>query len=159
MNLDYGITSTFQRVIGQYGLAVALVAVVLLVLIFVAMRYALARIDGERAAQAASLARENASQVARDAAQGQLVRELEAARLQNLKIVENHLAHDRDEREAIARALAKADSRDEAVVAALNELAQSIREDRAASALERKTFHERLNAIHLDVRDRSRGGS
>ena len=156
--MDYGIVNTFLSVIQRYGLATALVAVALLVGVFVAMRYALARIETERAAQGASIAREGASQAARDTAQAQLVRELESARLQNLKIVENHLAHDREEREAIVRALAKADSRDEAVVSALNELAQSIREDRAAAAAERKTFHERLNAIHLDVRSRGTGG-
>lgn len=173
--MDHGIVSTFLRVIQQYGLATALVAVALLVGVFVAMRFALARIEAARAdqaaalerqareqtaaleAQRAALERERVAQVARDAAQAKLVQELEAARLQNLTIMTNHLAHDSDEREAVVRALAKADSRDEAMVAALNELAASIREDRAAATSERKAFHERLNAIHLDVRSRPGG--
>lgn len=66
-------------------------------------------------------------------------------------ILTNHLEHDRKEREAVIQSLSKSESKDEAVVAALNELTHSIREDRAAAAAERKTLHERLNLMHIDI--------
>lgn len=60
-------------------------------------------------------------------------------------ILTNHLEHDAQDRSAVAAALKE-------LVVAQTSLTEMLRDDRVSSAEHRKTIHERLNAIHLDVR-------
>lgn len=149
---DFG--GLFSNVLNRYGLGAALLAVALLAAIFLITRYALAELENNREDRKAKLALAAKDLESKDNQRRALVAEIAAAREQNLKIVENHLAHDAEDRRALLQVLAEIKAKDDATVQAMRELTESVREDRAAAAQERKTLHERLNLIHLDVRER-----
>lgn len=142
--MDFGISSTFQSVLQRYGIATALIGVFLLVVIYIAMRFALARIEAGRRAEDHSLQMQTqlATQASlRDAA---FLGAINAAREQNMTIMSNHLAHDREEREAVVKAMSQ-------MVASQAELVSAIRDMRVESFERSKAIHERLSGIQLDV--------
>jgi hypothetical protein len=59
-------------------------------------------------------------------------------------IVTNHLAHDAEDRTAVVRALTQ-------LTSTVAEMGRTAVEDRTASAEQRKSIHERLNQIQLQI--------
>lgn len=149
--MDFGLTSAFNNAVNRYGLSAALVGVTLLVLVFLVMKYALAKIEKDKAEHASKLRIAEIDATSRDQERKALLDEIAAARAQNQKIVENHLAHDSEERNAIIKTLAHAEAKDEGTVQALRELTQTIHDSRTQAAERAKTIHERLNKLEVDV--------
>ncbi len=149
--MDFGLTNAFNNAVNRYGMSAALVGVTMLVVIFLVMKYAMAKIEKDKAEHASKLAMSESEARARELERGGLMAEIRAAREQNQKIVENHLAHDSEEREAIIKALAQTSAKDEGTVQALRELTQTIHDSRTQAAERAKTIHERLTVIEKDV--------
>ena len=142
--MDFGLSSTFQSVLQRYGIATALIGVFLLVVIYIAMRFALARIEAGRRAEDHSLQMQ--TQLSQQASQRDtaFLGAITAAREQNMKIMENHLAHDREEREAVVKAMTQ-------MTVSQTELVEAIRAMRTESHDGSKAIHERLTQIQVDV--------
>lgn len=149
--MDIGIAQTFNNLIRQYGLVAALLAIFLLVTIFLVMRYALAEIEKNREAHRSKIALAEREALSRETERKAVLAELAQAREHNQAIIENHLVHDAEDRKALLAVLTEAKTKDEATIVALRELAEDIKSARIEAAQERKTIHERLNAIHIDI--------
>src|SRR3972149_3904869 len=134
MIMDFGLTSAFNNAVNKYGLSAALIGVSLLVIIYLMMKYATTKMEKDKAEHASKLLIAERESASRDDERKGLLEEIKAARQQNQKIVENHLAHDSEERGTIVKALASAQAKDEAVVQALQELSLSIREARTQAS-------------------------
>lgn len=149
--MDFGLTNAFNNAVNRYGLTAALVGVSLLVVIYLCMKYAMAKVDKDKAEFDSRL--RMAEKAAADLATERkaLVDEIKAAREQNQRIVENHLAHDAEDREVLVKTLAAMQAREEVTTQALRELSTSIAASREDAGKRSAALHERLNAIHLDV--------
>lgn len=142
--MDYGISSLFTQLLHRYGLALSLVVTVTLVAIYLMMRYFSQRIESQRSAEEfdrSERAKDTARKETRDQA---FLAELKAARDQNMRIVEQHLANDRVERDEVVKALAQLSVTQETLV-------EAIRDMRQEHSLHHEALQERLSAIHLDV--------
>ncbi len=149
--MDFGLTSAFNNAVNRYGLSAALVGVSLLVIIFLLMKFAMARIESGKLETAALIrSKEESEKIANQERSG-LLEEVRAARQQNQTIVENHLAHDAADRLEMVKAMAAIQAREEVTVQALRELSTSIAATREESAKRSAQLHERLNQIHIAV--------
>lgn len=149
--MDIGIAQTFNNLIRQYGIIAALLAVFILVAIFLIMRYAISEIEKNREAHRSKIALAEREALARESERKAVLAELAQARQHNQAIIENHLSHDAEDRKALLAVFTEAKSKEEATILALRELAEDIKAARIEASQERKTIHERLNAIHIDI--------
>jgi len=70
------------------------------------------------------------------------------------KLLTNHLEHDRQEREEMIKSLSAIRSGEELIVTALKEVAESVKDARAEASVRSSKLHERINAMHLDIRSK-----
>ena len=111
----------------------------------------LSRIEVKKATQLSRLSLGEREQASREEERRALVSEIATARQQNVFILENHLAHDAEDRKSIITAMANVQAKDDATVQALRELSCSIRDARTEAAEGSKTLNDRLTQIQIDL--------
>lgn len=131
----------FADILQKYGLVVALLSALFLAGLYVVVKYATNHIEEAREMANKRLELETADLAARELERQALMEELKAAREQNLKIVENHLAHDKEDREALIRVLTKMESTLEATSETMTKLSQ----DNTSILLELRSIEGRLS--------------
>lgn len=156
--MEYIFSAVFGQTLQKSGPLAALLVLAAFAIVAVAAYAAKAKVDGWRAeaATAAQERLERAAQAAREAGareqeRNALINEIRAGREQNFKLMENHLAHDRQEREDLVKVLTSIHEESRGHLEILRGMQASTEALRTESSEGRGKLHERLNLLAVDV--------
>ncbi|MES2155452.1 MAG: hypothetical protein V4510_09990 [bacterium] len=156
--MEYILSAVFGQTLQRSGPVTALLALAAFAAVVIAAYAAKAKVDGWRTeatnarSDAASAASERARETAaREQERQALINEIRAAREQTFKLMENHLAHDRQEREDLSKVLSSIHEENRAHVETLRSLQITLEANRTASSEGRTKIHERLNDLAVQL--------
>lgn len=156
--MEYILSAVFGQTLQRSGLSAAILVLGLFALVAIAVYAAKAKVDGWRQEGAAATAeravREQERQrelVAREQERQALIGEIRASREQTFKLMENHLAHDKQEREELARVMSAFHEESRANVEILRGLQAAVEVTRSENSDGRGKLHERLNQLALQI--------
>ena len=150
----YILSNILMQTMARYGLVAALCVLVAFAGLTLLAYYLKARIDLMRQEETNRETERTRERQVKDQERQTLLSEVSTGRVQLHTFMNNHLAHDREEREALAKVLTEISVKDQATVDALREVAGSLKDHREEEAKRTANIHTKLEQIHLDVRDR-----
>lgn len=148
MGETYWATTAFGQTIAKYGPLAAVATVAALAVIVLFFLRQKAKIDIMRSRAAADQQAQVQEQQRRERESAAIVQGLNAMKDSQVMIMTNHLEHDRQEREAILKAIERNEAKEEATVQAIREMTNELRRQREAQDARDKELTKKLEEIH-----------
>lgn len=161
--MEYILSAIFGQTLQRNGPVTALIVLVAFAVVAIAAYAAKAKVDSWRG-EAATASSERATREqaalressAREQERQALISEIRASREQQFKFMESDLAHDREEREALANVLSGIHEESRAHVDALKSMQVTLEAHRAESTAGHGALHRRLEDLKVQIAEKGK---
>jgi hypothetical protein len=161
--VEYILSLVFGQALARGGLAAAVLVLVVFALVAIAAYAAKAKVDSWRQEAATALSERQAREQkdmreisAREGERQALIAEIRAGREQQFKFMENHLAHDRQEREELGKVLSGIHEESRAHVDALKSMQVTLEAHRTESSAGHGALHKRLEDLKVQIAEKGK---